>query len=108
VLGDEVPKVADWLAEFRSRPPLVEVVVAAYDLVEPIGDDPVHGMAAGQVGLQLVRYDDPRSSPNRDGEHYVIGVSADGSHTWDHWFVSLTAAQQAITEGAYGVVRIRG
>jgi len=104
---DEIPKFADWLAEFRSRPPHVEVVVAAYHLVTPISDEPIHGMAAGQVGLHVVRYDDPRKPLDIDGEHFVMGVSTNGSHTWDHRFESLTAALEAIAEGDYGAVRSR-
>jgi len=54
---DDIPSLADWLAELRSRPAPTKVVLASYDLVRPIPDAPHEGMAAGQVALDVVRYD---------------------------------------------------
>jgi hypothetical protein len=96
---DEIPKLADWLAEFRSRPEPTEVVVASYDLVEPVADRP------GQVvAVDIVRYDAPRWPDPPDDSHYVMGADANGEHHWDDWYESEEAAREAITDGHYGAV----
>jgi hypothetical protein len=79
---DEVPKLADWLAEYRSRPEPVEVIVATFDLLDAIPDEPHRGMAAGQVGIDIVRYDAPGWPGPPDDSHYVMGVDGDGEHLW--------------------------
>jgi hypothetical protein len=104
---EEVPKLADWLNEYRSRPEPKEVVVASYNLVRPLPDDPREGMAAGQVGLDIVRYD-AQSTPGPPNEsHYVLGVSASGEHLWDVWYDSEESARREIESGRYGAVTER-
>ena len=107
-MGDEdVPKLADWLAEYRGRPEPVEVIVASYDLVEPIPDDPMHALAAGQVGLDIVRYDAPGWPGPPDHAHYVMGVNGRDEHQWDDWYESERDAREAIASGHYGAVTER-
>lgn len=101
---EEVPKLADWLAEYRSRPDPIEVVVASYELLEPVPDDPREGMSAGQVAVDIVRYDAPGWPGPPDDSHYVMGVNADGDHLWDNWYESEQAAREAIADGHYGAV----
>jgi hypothetical protein len=101
---DEIPSLAEWLAEYRSRPEPTEVVVATFDLVEPIPDTPEHGMAAGQVAVDVVRYDRTGWPGPPSNAHYVMGVDPGGNHTWDDWYESEQAAREAITDGHYGAV----
>lgn len=101
---DEIPKLADWLAEYRSRPEPTEVIVASYDLVESVPDNPREGMSAGQAAVDIVRYDSPGWPGPPDGSHYVMGVHAQGQHLWDDWYESEHAAREAIAEGRYGAV----
>jgi hypothetical protein len=108
VSDDEIPKLEDWLTEFGGRPRRVEIVVAVYELDEPVSDERVHDIPVGQTGVHVVRYDDPRKPPDIDGVHYVMAVNADGSHIWDDWFESLKGALQAIVAGDYGALRLRG
>jgi hypothetical protein len=51
------PKLAAWLAGYRSRPEPQMVVVATFDLVDPVPDTPENAMAAGQVAIDIIRYD---------------------------------------------------
>jgi hypothetical protein len=102
--GEDAPSLSDWLAEYRSRPEPTEVVVVTFDLVEPIPDTPEHGMAAGQVAVDVVRYDKTGWPGPPDNAHYVMGVDAHGNHLWDNWFESEQAAREAITDGYYGTV----
>ena len=104
---DDIPKLADWLAEYRSRPEPVEVIVASYDLVEPVSDDPHEALSAGQVGVDIVRYDAPGWPGPPDDSHYVMGVNADGAHLWDDWHESEQAAREAMSDGQYGTVVAR-
>jgi|SRR5947209_16326510 len=104
---DDIPKLADWLAEYRSRPAPVEVIVASYDLAEPVPDDPSEGMAAGQIAVDIVRYEAPSERDPEDNAHYVMGVNAKGEHLWDDWYESETAAREAIADGGYGAVTER-
>ena len=102
---EDIPKLADWLAEYHSRPDPVEVVVASYDLVEPVPNDSGEGMSAGQVAVDIVRYDAPPGRPGPpDNAHYVMGVNAAGEHLWDDWYESEEAAREVIADGHYGPV----
>jgi len=101
---EDIPRLADWLAEYRSRAKPTEVVVARYDLVQPIPDAPDEGMAAGQVSLDIVRYDSPDRPGPPDDSRFVMGVDARGKHLWDIWHESEQAARKAIAEGHYGEV----
>jgi hypothetical protein len=101
---EEIPKLADWLAEYRSRAEPVQVIVASYALVEPIPNDPTHGMSAGQVALDIVRYDAPGWPGPPDNAHYVMGVNAQGEHLWDNWYESEHDAREVIGSGHYGAV----
>jgi hypothetical protein len=78
---DEIPKLADWLAEYRSRPEPREVIVASYDLTQPIPDDSAHGMSEGQTGIEIVTYDLTDWPGPADNSHYVMGVDGDGQNT---------------------------
>ena len=99
---DDIPKLDDWLAEYRARPKPTEVVIATYDLVEPIPDTPDNGMSAGQVAIDLVRCDSPGWPGPPDSSRYVMGANARGEHLWDDWFESEQAAREAIGRGRYG------
>jgi hypothetical protein len=99
---DEIPKLADWLAEYRSRPEPREVIVASYDLTQPIPDDSAHGMSEGQTGIEIVTYDLTDWPGPADNSHYVMGVDGDGQHLWDDWYESEDAAREAIESGQYG------
>lgn len=99
---DEIPKLADWLAEYRTRPEPVEIIVAAYELTEPIPNDPIHGMSAGQTGIDIVRYDKAGWPGPPDNSYYIMGVDGQGQHTWDVWYDSEDAAREAIATGRYG------
>ena len=100
---DDVPKLADWLAEHRSRPKPMEVVVATYDSVEPIPDTPDNALDAGRVALDIVRHDSPGwPGPPDELPHYVMGVDAEGKVLWDDWYESERAAREAIAFGRYG------
>jgi hypothetical protein len=99
---DGIPKLADWLAEYRSRPKPTEVVVATYHCVTPIPDTPDNAGDAGRVALDIVRYDAPGWPGPPDPSHYVMGVDAQGQHLWDDWFKSEQAAREAIAQGHYG------
>jgi hypothetical protein len=101
---EDIPKLADWLAEYRSRPDPVEVVVASYDLVEPVPNDRRQGLSAGQVAVDIVRYDASGRPGPPDDSHYVMGVNAHGDHLWDNWYESEQAAREAIADGDYGAV----
>jgi hypothetical protein len=101
---EEIPKLADWLAEYRSRPDLVEVVVVSYDLVDPVTDDRRERMSSGQVAVDIVRYDAPGRPGSPDSGHYVMGVDASGEHLWDDWYGSEAAAREVISDGHYGAV----
>jgi hypothetical protein len=101
---DDIPKLADWLAEYRSRPKPTEVVVATYDCVTPIPDTPDNAGDAGRVALDIVRLDAPGWPGPPDPSHYVMGVDARGQHLWDDWFESEQAAREAIALGRYGDV----
>jgi len=101
---DEIPRLADWLAEYRSRPKPTEVVVATYDMAEPISDVPENASDAGRVALDIVRYDSPGWPGPPDESHYVMGVNARGEHLWDDWFESEQARREAIGHGRYGEV----
>jgi hypothetical protein len=101
---EEIPKLADWLAEYRSRPEPVEVIVASYDLAQPIPDHPDSALSAGQVGLEIVRYDAPGWPGPTDDSHYVMGVNAEDKHLWDDWYDSEQAAREVIASGHYGAV----
>jgi hypothetical protein len=98
------PSLSEWLAEYRSRPAPSEVVVVSYDLVEPVPDTPDHGMAADQVGIDIVRIDKPGWPGPPDDSHYVMGVDAQGRHLWDDWYDSELAAREVIADGHYGEV----
>jgi hypothetical protein len=100
--SDEIPRLADWLAQHRSRPAPTEVIVATYDLIEPTPATSDAGMAAGQVAVDIVRYESPARSGPRDNAHYVMGVDSQGQHLWDQWFESEEAARDAILRGEYG------
>ena len=103
---DEIPKLADWLAEYRSRPEPVEVVVASFVPAEPAwpGQPRRHG-SAEQVGIDIVRRSEPGPPVTPDCvSHYVMGVDADGLHLWDDWYDSEQAAREAISDGHYGAV----
>jgi hypothetical protein len=104
VTEDDIPKLADWLAEYRSRPEPVEIIVASYTLPEPIPDDPVHGMSAGQTGIDIVRYAASGRPGPPDNSHYVMGVDGRGQHTWDDWYETEDDARGAIESGHYGAV----
>ena len=99
---DDVPRLADWLAEYRVRPKPIEVVVATYDSVEAIPETPENGMDAGRVALDIVRYDSPGRPGPPDDSHYVMGVDAKGQHLWDDWYESEQAAREALAVGRYG------
>ena len=99
---DDIPRLVDWLAEYRSRPKPTEVVVATYDSVEPIPDTPDNAMDAGRVALDIVRMDSPGWPGPPNPSHYVMGVDARGQHLWDDWFESEQAARDAIEQGRYG------
>jgi hypothetical protein len=107
VAQDDVPKLADWLAEYRSRPEPVEVVVAAYDSVEPTPDTPANMLDAGRVGLVIVCSDSPGSGP-QDDSRFVFAVDARGKVLWDHWYETEQAAREAFALGWYGEVVERG
>jgi hypothetical protein len=106
---DDVPKLADGLAEYRGRPEPMEVVVATYDSVEPIPDTSDNGLDAGRVALDIVRHDSP-GWPGLPDElpHYVMGVDAEGKWLWDDWYESGQAAREAIALGRYGEAVERG
>ena len=101
---DGIPKLADWLAEFRSRPEPVEVVIARFDLVNPVPDHPDQGMSAGQVVVDIVRYDAPARPGPPDDSYYAMGVNRAGEHLWDDWYESEDAARKVIADGHYGEV----
>lgn len=105
VAQDDVPKLADWLAEVRNRPEPVEVVVATYDSVESIPDTPDNMLDAGRVAIVIVRYDSPGPP---DDSRYVFGVDAEGKWLWDDWYETEQAAREAIAVGHYGEVVERG
>lgn len=98
------PSRSEWLAELRSRPKPIEVVVASYDLVEPVPDSPDQGMAAGQVGIDIVRIDQTGWPGQPDESAYVMGVNAGGKHRWDHWYESERVAREVIENGHYGAL----
>jgi hypothetical protein len=101
---DDVPRLADWLAEYRARPKHVEVVVATYDLHEPVPNVPAAGLHAGQVAIDIVRIDKPGWPGPADNSHYIMGVDAEGRHLWDDWYESEEAARDVIADGHYGDV----
>lgn len=104
VTNDEIPKLDDWLAQYRGRPEPVEIVVASYDLPKPVADDPVHGMSAGQTGIDIVRYEATGRPGPPDNSHYVMGVDSRGQHTSDDWYETEGDARGAIESGHYGPV----
>lgn len=99
---EDIPKLADWLAEYRSRPEPTEVVVASFDLKEPVPEDPSNGMPAGQTGVDIVKYDRTGWPGPPDNAHYVMGVDRGGRHLWDDWYESEDDARGAIESGRYG------
>jgi hypothetical protein len=82
----------------------VEVIVASYALAEPIPEDANEGTSAGQVGLDIVRYDARGAPGPPDESHYVMGVNGLGAHLWDNWYESEQTARDAIASGHYGPV----
>ena len=99
---EEIPKLGDWLAEYRSRPEPAEIIVASYDLNEPIADDQINDMSAGQTGIDVIRYEWTGWPGPPDNAHYVTGVDGRGQHLWDHWYESEHDARGAIESGRYG------
>jgi hypothetical protein len=102
--ADDIPKLADWLAEYRSRPEPTEVVVATYDSVEPVPNTPDHFLDAGRVALEIRRYYSPGWPGPPDDSRYVMGVDAEGNVLWDDWYETEQAAREAIMSGWYGEV----
>jgi hypothetical protein len=76
--------------------------VASYDLNEPIADDPVNGLSAGQTGIDIVRYDRTGWPGPPDNAHYVMGVDVHGQHLWDDGYELEDDARVAIESGRYG------
>jgi hypothetical protein len=82
-MADEVPRLADWLAEYRARPAPVEVVMC-----EAAATDPE---VPTMVGVKVIRYDKP-ANPVPTGGYYLIGYDSSGADLFDLWFETLADA----------------
>lgn len=85
-MSDEIPKLDDWLAEYRSRPEPTEVVISE----APAHDPEMPSL----VTVRIARYDET-GWPNPTGGFYLFGLDDTGSGLFDLWFETLRDAVEA-------------
>jgi hypothetical protein len=86
---DRMPSLAEWLAEYRSRPEPKEVVLYRVALAEP-STSPVSGQS-DIVSLRIVRYDEPQN-PRPTGGVYLLSEGPDGESIADTWHEDVADA----------------
>jgi hypothetical protein len=91
------PSLSEWLAEYRSRRPPIEVVLYEARLPQPIEE-----RSQRVVSLRVACYDDP-DNPNPDRGIYLFTVTEQGEAVSDTWHETIDDALDAGV--GYGVDR---
>ena len=97
----QMPSLAEWLAESRARPDPKEVTLYRAKLPKPV-TSPV-SRQSGIRSLRIVRYDEP-GNPRPTGGFDLISEDADANSLSDTWHEDLDSAF-AQAEYEFGLTR---